>query len=155
MDSVWRGALTYLFVWVVFRIAGKRSLAQITTFDAVLLLIISETTQAALTDNDNSITNSFLQILTLLGMDVVLSCLKQRFPRLEKIIEGTPLILLDADGLKKDAMTNERVDEVDILAAARLQRGIGTLNEIEFAVLEQSGGITIIPKSLARTEGIS
>ena len=66
MESILRGAATYLLVWLIFRITGKRTLAQITTFDAVLLLIISETTQAALTDNDNSFTNSILLILTML-----------------------------------------------------------------------------------------
>jgi uncharacterized membrane protein YcaP (DUF421 family) len=146
MESVFRGAVTYVFVWLIFRIAGKRSLAQITTFDAVLLLIISETTQAALTDNDNSITNSFLLILTLLGVDVVFSCLKQRFPAMEKVVDGVPLILLDRRGLNQDAMAKERIDEADILAAARELCGIANLSQIEYAILEQSGGITIIPK---------
>jgi uncharacterized membrane protein YcaP (DUF421 family) len=146
MESVFRGAVTYVFVWLIFRIAGKRSLAQITTFDAVLLLIISETTQAALTDNDNSITNSFLLILTLLGVDVIFSCLKQRFPAMEKVVDGVPLVLLDRRGLNQDAMAKERIDEADILAAARELRGIANLSQIEYAILEQSGGITIIPK---------
>jgi uncharacterized membrane protein YcaP (DUF421 family) len=146
MESVLRGAVTYLFVWLIFRIAGKRSLAQITTFDAVLVLIISETTQAALTDNDNSMTNSFLLILTLLGLDVLLSCLKQRFPRLEKVMDGAPLILLDTRGLRQQCMDKERVDHEDILAAARELRGLANLSEIEYAILEPSGGITIVPK---------
>ena len=124
MESIIRGAVTYLFVWLIFRITGKRTLAQITTFDAVLLLIISETTQAALTDNDNSFTNSILLILTMLGIDVLLSCIKQRSPVVEKVMDGAPLIILDRRGLRHEAMTKERVDEQDILHAAReLHRG--------------------------------
>ena len=77
MEPILRGAATYAFVWLVFRAAGRRTLAQITTFDAVLLLIISETTQSALTDDDNSMTHAFLLIITMVGLDVVLSHLKQ------------------------------------------------------------------------------
>jgi uncharacterized membrane protein YcaP (DUF421 family) len=69
---------------------GKRTLAQITTFDAVLLLIISETTQAALIDDDHSFTNSVLLILSMLGLDVLFSCIKQKFPAVERVMDGTP-----------------------------------------------------------------
>ena len=146
MESILRGAATYLFVWIIFRLAGKRTLAQITTFDAVLLLIISETTQAALVDNDNSFTNSILLILTMLGLDVLLSILKQRFPTVEKIMDGAPLVILDQNGLHQEAMDRERVDEHDILHAARELQGIGSLEQIQYAILEQTGEVTIIPK---------
>lgn len=149
MDSILRGAATYLFIWAIFRLSGKRTLAQITTFDAVLLLIISETTQAALMDQDNSFTNSVLLILTILGLDVVFSCLKQRFPAIEKVMDGMPVIIMDEHGMNHEAMKRERVDEQDILHAARDRQGLGTLAEIRYAILEQTGEITIIPKRSA------
>jgi uncharacterized membrane protein YcaP (DUF421 family) len=147
MESILRGATTYLFVWLIFRITGKRTLAQITTFDAVLLLIISETTQAALVDNDNSYTNSVLLILSMLGLDVLFSCIKQRYPAIEKVMDGAPLLILDRGELVRGAMDKERVDERDILHAARDLQGLGTLDDVEYAILEQTGEITIIPKS--------
>src|SRR5687768_14228383 len=101
MEPILRGAATYLIVWFIFRLAGKRTLAQITTFDALLLLIISETTQAALIDEDHSMTNSVLLILTMLGLDIVLSELKQHVPAIQKIMDGTPMLILDPKGLKK------------------------------------------------------
>lgn len=146
MESILRGATTYLFVWLIFRLAGKRTLAQITTFDAVLLLIISETTQAALTDDDNSFTNSILLILTMLGIDVALSHVKQLFPTVEKVMDGVPLVILDPDGLKQDYMDKERVNKEDILHAARELQGLANLDEIQYAVLEQTGDITVVPK---------
>lgn len=147
MDSIFRGAVIYGFVWLIFRIAGKRSLAQITTFDAVLLLIISEATQAAMLDNDNSITNSFLLISTMLGLDVVFSCVKQYFPAIEKVLDGASLVILDHDGLHQTEMNKERVDKADILTAARQSLGLANLGEIEYAILEQSGGISVVPKA--------
>jgi uncharacterized membrane protein YcaP (DUF421 family) len=149
MDSILRGAATYLFVWLIFRLAGKRSLAQITTFDAVLLLIISETTQAALVDSDNSMTNSFLLILTLVGLDIFLSYLKNWIPALGRVMDGVPLVLLDEQGLHKKEMQRERLDEQDILHAGRELQGLANLDQVQYAVLEQSGGITVIPKEKA------
>jgi uncharacterized membrane protein YcaP (DUF421 family) len=153
MDSVLRGAITYVVVWMIFRISGKRSLAEITAFDFVLLLIISETTQAALLDSNNSMTNSFLLIVTMVGIDIGLSLWKQRSPRAEKLIDGVPLLIL-ADGIPiKERMNKERVDEGDILAAARCLQGLERLDQIKYAVLERNGEISIVPKAEAKQSG--
>jgi uncharacterized membrane protein YcaP (DUF421 family) len=146
MEPILRATATYLFVWLIFRVTGKRTLAQITTFDAVLLLIISETTQAALTDQDNSFTNSILLILTMLGLDVLFSVVKQRFPGFEKVMDGMPIVILDENGPRREVLQRERVDEHDILHAARKLQGIGSLDQIKYAILEQTGEITIIPR---------
>jgi uncharacterized membrane protein YcaP (DUF421 family) len=146
MESILRGAATYLFIWLIFRVTGKRTLAQITTFDAVLLLIISETTQAALVDNDNSFTNSVLLVLTMLGIDVVLSCAKERFSAVQKLVDGVPLVLFDSNGFHKEVMHKERVREDDIMHAVRELQGLSRLDQIRYAILEQTGEITIIPK---------
>lgn len=146
MGSVLRGATTYFFVWLIFRIAGKRTLAQITTFDAMLLLIISECVQGALVGNDNSMTNSFLLILTLVGIDIFLSCLKQKFPIASRILDGGPVVLLDPQGLRQESMRRERIDLEDILAAARQRHGIIDSSGIQYAIVEESGVISIIPR---------
>lgn len=146
MDAILRGIATYAFVWAVFRLAGKRSLAQITTFDAVLLLIISEATQAALLDKDDSITNSFLLIITILGMDVLLSEVKRWVPSLEKWIDGVPCVLVDRGAEQTEALQQERVSREDILSAARENLGLANMDEVEYAILEQHGGISIVPK---------
>jgi uncharacterized membrane protein YcaP (DUF421 family) len=152
MDSIIRGLATYLFIWLIFRISGKRSLAEITTFDFVLLLIISETTQAALVDSDPSMTNCFLLIITLVGVDIAVSLWKQRSQLFEKIVDGVPLVLLAHGAPLRERLNKSRVDEADILAAARQQRGIERLEQIKYAVLERNGGITIIAKESAAKE---
>ena len=151
MDSVLRGAVTYLVVWLLFRLAGKRSLAELTSFDFVLLLIISETTQASLIGDSQSMTNTLLLIVTLLGIDIALSVWKQRSPKVEKLFDGVPLLIL-ADGVPiKERLDQERVDEEDILSAARQLRGLERLEQIKYAVLERNGAITIIPKEAPAT----
>lgn len=147
MNMVLRGAILYFLVLLVFRITGKRSLAQITTFDFVLLLIISETTQEALLGNDFSITNSFVVIVTLMGIDVGLSLLKRLSPGLETLLDSAPLVLIDDGKVLEDRMRHARVDRDDVLMAARHQQGLERLDQIKYAVLERSGGISIVPKT--------
>ncbi|MCA1626499.1 MAG: DUF421 domain-containing protein [Acidobacteria bacterium] len=146
MDAVIRSAAIYLFLLIVFRISGKRSLAQITTFDFVLLLIVGEATQQGLLGQDYSITNAFIVILTLIGIDIGLSLLKQRSQSLEKLMDGVPLIILENGQPLKDRMNKARVDEGDVLEAARELQGLERLEQIKYAVLERDGRISIVPK---------
>lgn len=87
MDSILRAVAIYAILMIIFRISGKRSLAQITTFDFVLLLVIGEATQQALLGDDFSLTNAALVIITLLGLDIALSMLQERFSFLTPWIE--------------------------------------------------------------------
>lgn len=146
MDSVLRALAIYAFLMVVLRLGGKRTFSQMTAFDFVLLLIISEATQQALLGNDFSLVNAFLVIITLVAADVGMSLLKQRFGILDKIADDVPVLLI-ADGcIRRDCLERERVDEADILTAARRDHGLERLDQIKYAVLERSGGITVVPK---------
>ena len=147
MDSVIRAGAIYLFVWLLFRLAGRRTLSEATTFDFVLLLIIAETTQQALLGNDFSLSNAFLLITTLIGIDVLRSFVKRRFPRVDAIMDGKPLVIVENGRPLEDRMRRVRLDEADVLEAARRSQGLERMDQIKYAVLEQSGGISIIPKS--------
>jgi len=147
MESVVRAAVVYLFLLVVFRIAGKRSLAQITTFDFVLLLIIGEATQQALLGDDYSVVNACIVIATLIVLEIGLSLVAARFPALGRAMEGMPLILVDDGRVLRERLRRERIDERDILSAAREHHGLERLEDIKYAVLERSGGITIVPRA--------
>jgi uncharacterized membrane protein YcaP (DUF421 family) len=146
MESVLRGLVVYFFVLMVFRISGKRTHSEATTFDLVLLLIISETTQQAMVNGDHSMTNAAILILTLVGADMLLSFAKQRFPSLDPVLDGTAVILLRDGKVLRDRLNHERVDTSDILEAAREQLGLEHLHQIKLAVLERSGQISIVPK---------
>jgi len=147
MESVLRGAAVYLFLLVVLRASGKRALSQVTTFDFVLLLIISETTQQALLGEDFSLTNAFIVILTLAVVDQGFSLLGRRWRLFERLTEGLPLVILENGRLLEDRMRKENISREDILEAARENQGLERLEQIKYAVLERHGGISIIPKA--------
>lgn len=146
MDSVVRGLIVYAFLLVIFKVAGRRTLAQTTNFELVMLLILSETTQQAMVDGDHSMVNAFLLIMTLVGASVLLSWAKQRFPSLQRWLEGMPLVILENGKMHRDRMDKERIDEEDILSAARETQGLERLDQIKHAVVERSGSISIVPR---------
>jgi uncharacterized membrane protein YcaP (DUF421 family) len=149
MDLVIRGIAVYLFLLLIFRVSGKRSLRNATTFDFVLLLIVAETTQQALVGDDASVTGAFLLIVVLVGTDVLLSLVKRWSPRVDRLLEGQPLVILRNGVPLRRRMHIERVDEEDILSAARETRGLDKLDQIKRAVLERNGAISIVPRGSA------
>jgi len=146
MDTVLRAAAVYVALLVIFRVAGRRTLAQVTTFDFVLLLIISEATQNALVGDDFSVTTAILAILTLVGLDIGSSLLKRDFRFFDKMIDGVPTILVENGRALSERLSRARLSEDDVLEAARHAQGLERLDQIKYAVLEVNGGITIIPK---------
>jgi len=145
MNPVVRGLAVYLFVYVVFRILGKRSLAEITTFDFVLLLIISEATTDALIGEDYSLMGCFIMVCTLVGVDYLFSVVKSKSKWFEVVSEGAPLVLVDKGQPLKKRMEKSKVDESDVLEAAREMHGLEKMSQIKYAVLERDGTISIIP----------
>jgi len=145
MDSVLRAVAIYLFLMVIFRVAGKRSLAQITTFDFVLLLVIGEATQQALLANDFSMTNAFIIITTLVGLDIGLSLVQMKVPLLGPWMDDVPLLLVENGKPIQKRLDKSRISESDILHAARMTQGLERMEQVKYAVLERTGEISIIP----------
>ncbi len=146
MDSVLRAAAIYVALLVLFKIAGRRSLAEITTFDFVLLMIIGEATQQVLLGDDFSLTNSLMVIVTLIAIDVGLSLLKQRSQWVSQLIDGGPTIIVEDGRILKARLRHARLIEEDIMEAARSSQGIETLEQIKFAIIERNGKISVIAK---------
>lgn len=147
MEPILRAAALYFVVWFIMRLSGRRTFAELTTFDFVLLLIIGEATQQGLLGDDFSITNAALVVLTLVMIDIGLTYLKGRCPSVERVMDGLPLVIVDHGRALRDRMERARIDLDDVLEQARSRRGLERLDQIKYAVLERSGGISIIPYS--------
>jgi uncharacterized membrane protein YcaP (DUF421 family) len=153
MDTILHAAVIYLALMFLLRMSGRRTLAQATTFDLVLLLVISEATQQALLGDDYSLTTAMLVIATLIALDIGFSLLKTYAPSVNAIIEGQPMIIVENGRPLRQRMRKARVDEDDVLEAARKLRGLEEMSQIKFAILEVSGGITVIPFEPPRPSG--
>lgn len=140
-----RALAIYLILLVVFKIAGRRALLQMTSFDLILLLIISEATQQALLGNDFSVTGAMLTIITLVVVDMLFGMMKKSVSGAESILDGTPVILVENGELLTEKLKKVDVSCDDILVAARQNQGITELGKIKYAILERNGHISIIP----------
>ncbi|MCA1922493.1 DUF421 domain-containing protein [Buttiauxella noackiae] len=147
MDMVLRALAIYLILMVVFKIAGRRALLQMTSFDLILLLIISEATQQALLGNDFSVTGAMITIVTLIVVDMLFGMIKKYLPGADDLLDGTPVILVENGYLFQDKMKKADISCDDILLMARVDHGITRLDEIKFAILETNGHISIVPES--------
>jgi len=144
--TVFRSAGIYLFVMLAFRFAGQRTLAQITNFDLILVLIIGDATQNAIVGDDTSLWTAGVAIATLVLLDVLIGRGKQAWPQFDTVADGLPVVVV-AKGIPfHERMNKQGIDLEDILAAARERQGITRIEDIEYAVLEKSGGISIVPK---------
>ena len=146
MDAVVRAAAIYLALLVIFRIAGRRALSDITTLDFLLLLVIGQATGQALLGDDYSVTNTVLVIVSLITFDLMFSLLKGRSPWIARHLEGEPMIVVEHGKVLSKRMAKSRINEGDILEAARIAQGIERLDQIKFAILEKNGQISIIPR---------
>ena len=148
MELVVRAAVIYAFILLMLRVSGKRQFSEITTFDFVLLLIISEAASQGLYGSaDYSLTASLILVTTLVAIDILLSVLKHRFRFLESTLESKPTLLVQDGSLVESNLAAERIDESDILSAARINFGIETLSGVRHAILERDGSISIIPRT--------
>lgn len=145
METVLRAAGIYIVLMVAMKIAGKRTLMQMTSFDLILLLIISEATQQALLGDDFSVTGAALTIITLFSIDILLGMLKARFPVTERLIDGTSVILVENGLPLQDRMKKTGVGCEEVLTAARIGQGLDRMEQIKFAILEKNGQISVIP----------
>ncbi|WP_407351231.1 DUF421 domain-containing protein [Luteimonas sp. R10] len=146
MEIVLRAAAIYLLLLVVFRISGRRALAQMTGFDMVLLLIIGESVSQGLTGDDFSVTTAIILVVTLILIEQGLTVLKEKSPMAARWLDDAPLIVVKNGQPHHRRMQLAHVDEQDVLEAARSAHGLETMQQVKYAVVERSGEISIVPK---------
>ncbi|XLX38378.1 DUF421 domain-containing protein [Ectopseudomonas mendocina] len=146
MDAVLRAGAIYLVLLILFKLSGRRSLAQLTTFDFVLLLIIGEATQQALLGEDFSVTNMVLVVATLIVLDVGASLLKRRNDRLARLLDGSLTIIVEDGVLMQWRMDKARLTLDDVMESAQ-ESGLERLEQIRYAIVERNGKISIIQRS--------
>ena len=143
MDIVLRAVAAYVFIVLVLRIVGRRELSTLAPSDIVLLVIMGDLIQNGVTQSDDSVTGVLLAVSTFAMLSVALSALTFKSQRARKLIEGTPVILVqDGRPIAKN-LKAQRVDVDDIAEQARAS-GIASLDEIKWCVLEVSGSMSFI-----------
>jgi len=144
IEIVLRTLAIYLVILVGLRLAGKREIGQMTVFDLVVLLLIANAVQNAMVGPDTSLAGGVLAAVVLLVLDVLISRLGLRFPRLRRLVQGNPTLLVLHGEVIQDHMRREGIDEETLMTALR-EHGIADLQSVEMAVLEIDGSISVVP----------
>lgn len=147
MVPVVRAIAVYAFVLVLLRIMGKRTLAEVTVFDFVVLLIISEATQQGMTGNDFSVTNSALLVTTLVFLQRVSNWATDRSKPADRLFNDVPTVIVRDGKPIEEWMRHNQLTVAEVLEEARGSQGIERLDQIRLAVLERNGSISVIPYS--------
>lgn len=146
IEKILRPALVYAFVVFALRISGKRELAQLNTFDLVVLLSLSNTVQNAIIGNDNSLSGGLIGAFSLLAINHLVVRLRSRHPGLDKALEGDPTTLVEHGKVCKKNLEEELMTESELITGLN-RLGFGSLEEIETCVLEPGGTFQIQRKS--------
>jgi uncharacterized membrane protein YcaP (DUF421 family) len=146
MDIVLRGIVVFFALYLLMRVIGRRELSKLEPFDLILLIILGDAVQQGLTQDDYSLTGAALAIGTIAVLQVGVSYLNFRIPRLRPVLNGEPVIVVQDGKPIERNLKRERLTLDDIAESARLQ-GIGSLDEVAWGVLETSGTISFIKKN--------
>lgn len=140
-EKVLRSVAVYGFLIVLLRIAGKRTLGQLTSFDLVVLLLLSNTVQNAIIGNDNSLVGGLLGAVVLIVLNYLVVRALYFHKRVDRAIEGSTSVLLHHGKFMEANMRRQLITHSELAAAARKQ-GISRISDVRVARLETGGAVT-------------
>jgi uncharacterized membrane protein YcaP (DUF421 family) len=141
VERIVRAGVGYLFLLIAFRLTGKRQVGQLTPFDLVVLLIISNVLQNAMIGPDNSVTGGLIGALTIFALNHVVAKLSYSRRWIERLIDGNPTLLVHNGRVDRAAMAAELVTRAELHAALR-DAGIANVGDAHFVMLESTGRLT-------------
>jgi uncharacterized membrane protein YcaP (DUF421 family) len=146
MDLVIRATVVFFFILMVTRIVGRRELSDLEPFDLIMLVVLGDLVQQGITQSDQSVTGTLTVISTIAVLSVLVSWLSFRSRRARLLTEGEPIVLLQGGRPIERNMRRERITIDDLREEAR-QAQISSLEDVQWAILENDGKISCIPRS--------
>ncbi len=151
-EFILRGFIVYAFLSVALRLTGRRQIGQLAPFDLVLLLVLSNSLQNAMSGGDNSITGGVISATTLIGLNALVGQLTFKSKTIEGLVEGRPELLIHDGKLFSDVMEQEQLTHHELNAALRAA-GCSSISEVRYAILENTGRITVKAKKPLEGQG--
>jgi uncharacterized membrane protein YcaP (DUF421 family) len=144
LDVGARTAIVYVVLVVALRLVGKRTAGQLSTLGLVVILIVANAVQNAMVGQNTSLIGGLLAAGVILGLDVALNSLADRWKPLREWLDGVPTPLVEDGRLNSENLRREGVSERELGIALR-QSGLLTAAEARFVYLEPNGAISVIP----------
>jgi len=144
---VFRAVFVYVFLLVILRAAGRREMGQLSSFDLILLLILSNAVQNSINAGDNSLGGGLISAITLIGLNWGVAWLAYRLPRFERLVSGRPIRIVTDGKVHVKALEREQLT-LSALRSALRKQGIATISECRKVILEPDGTLTAVHKDL-------
>ena len=141
-ELVVRGIVVYMFLIIVLRLTGKRQIGQLSPFDLVLLLILSNAVQNSMNAGDNSLVGGLITATTLIAANYIVGLITFKSKKLEEIIEGRPQVLIHDGKLFEEVMNEAKLTRHELDSTLR-QSGYFEIKEVKLAILENNGRVTV------------
>ena len=140
-----RTVIIYVLLSFSLRIMGKRQLGELDISELVSTLLISEIASIPIDDPDIPLLNAIIPILFIVSVEVILSTLKNKSEKLKSVIEGRPEYIIYKGRLLQNVLSKNRISVNELLSELRSQ-GVGNINQVEYAAIEQNGSLSLIKK---------
>jgi uncharacterized membrane protein YcaP (DUF421 family) len=144
-EKILRPMFVYAFLVVAVRLAGRRELAQLNSFDLVVLMMLANTVQNATIGNDNSMVGGLIGVSALLLINYVVVRFLYGHPTIDRLLEGSPVELIRGGRVLSKRLRSEAITEEELMEAIRKQ-GLASAAEVDRAVLETGGAISIVAR---------
>ena len=144
-----RTIIIFAILMITMRIMGKRQLGELDVGEFVITILLSEIATLPITNTEKSLISAIIPIATLAILEISSSALILRFPKIKKLLSSKPTVLISRGKMNKAEMRKVRISIEDLITQIR-QNGIFDLEEVDYAILEENGKMSIIPKSIYR-----
>lgn len=142
-ELILRAFVIFTFLFIVFRLWGKKHFGQLTAFDFVILLIMSEAVQNGLVGDEKSVTGAIITVGTMLIYNIILNKIAYHSRKAERLIEGAARILIKDGVVDKDVMKHEGITELELMESLR-REGVVKVKDVGIATLETNGDISVV-----------
>ncbi len=144
----------YFAILVIFRLMGKREIGELNVLDLVVFIMIGEMAVVAIENHSEPVVNTLLPMVVLLGIQIMLALFSLRSSRIRKLIDGKPSILINKGKIDEKEMRRQRYNFDDLLMQLR-SKDIDNIADVEFAILETSGQLSVVKKSKSKNKPAS
>jgi uncharacterized membrane protein YcaP (DUF421 family) len=145
-ELVLRSAVVYAFLIVLLRLTGKRQIGQLAPFDLVLLLVLSNAVQNSMNGGDNSLVGGLVSAATLVALNYGIGYATFKSKRLEALVEGRPELVIHNGRVFEDVMRHAKLTHHELSAALR-RAGCTCTEDVQAAILENNGSISVVMRS--------
>ncbi|PHC11411.1 hypothetical protein COE99_08420 [Bacillus toyonensis] len=149
VSIIGRTMLLYIIILIIFRLMGKREIGELSVLDLVVFIMLGEMAVVAIENTDKSLWHQLVPMTFLMCIQIILSVISLKFQRFRHLIEGEPAILINAGKIDEKKMRKQRYNIDDLMMQLR-EQAVGDVRDVEYAILEPSGKLSVFQKQKSK-----